>query len=196
MWRFPLILFAGVIALGFPARALSDDAAAPPASPPSAPSDSAQSETGSEASKHQGDHNRTADLQREVSDLQDLAKSIKEQLKRRNALKSGPNVGTQQDGQEQEDADLQGQDSALHGQLQSLIVQLDQQLQFEMRSPPIPDPEEQQQRQAALTAFKNAIGDLRQLQDLTAQHEGIAPGEATQAPDIWGKQAAKGAGGG
>ena len=50
--------------------------------------------------------------------------------------------------------------------------------------------------QAALTAFKNAIGDLRQLQDLTAQHEGIAPGEATQAPDIWGKQAAKGAGGG
>ena len=125
MLRFPLILFAGAIALSFPSAAFCDDAAPPPASPLDAPSDPAPSQTGSKALEDQGDHNRTADLQREVSNLQDLAKSIKEQLDLRAARKLGSNVSKQQDGQEQEETDLQRQDSELHGQLQSLIVQLD-----------------------------------------------------------------------
>jgi regulator of replication initiation timing len=191
MSRFPLILFAGMTALSFPAAGAFGDEAAPPPAPPSAPSDSAQSGPGAEASDHQADRNRTADLQREVGNLQDLAKSIKEQLDLRAARRSGPNVGKQQDGPEQEDADLQRQDGELHGQLQSLIAQLDKQLQLELRSPPIPDPEDQQRRQAALNAFKGAISDLRQLQGLTAQHQEIAPPEAPPAPDVAEKQAAR-----
>ena len=177
MWRFPTF-FAGMIALSLPSTgAFGNDAAPRHASPPSAPSVPTQGASNSDASAHQAERNSAAYLQRQVSDLQDLAASVKQQLGQREARGSGPDAGGRQatvNFPEQEDADLQRQDNELHTELQGLIAQLEQELRLETKNPPAPAAEEQQQRQAALHALKYLIADLQQddskLQDLIAQH--------------------------
>jgi hypothetical protein len=199
MWRFPT-LFAGMIALSLPSTgAFGNDVAPRHASPPSAPSVPTQGSSDWDASAHQAERNSAAYLQRQVSDLQDLAASVKQQLGQREARGSGPDAGGRQatvNSPEQEDANLQRQDNELHTELQGLIAQLEQELQLETKNPPAPEAEEQQQRQAALNALKYFIADLRQddsrLQDLIAQHhQKIAPREAQTPPppDIRGRQA-------
>jgi hypothetical protein len=142
------------------------------------------------------DH-RAADLQRQVNDLQGLVAQVKQQLEQRKAQRTSPDVAGLH-APELEAADLQRQDTELHSELQSLIAQLDQELQLEMQSPPAPDSVEQRQRQAARESLKNSIADLRQqdneLQGLMAQHgQQVAQGEAQRpsVPDVSEKQAAR-----
>jgi len=200
MWRFPT-LFAGMIALSLPSTgAFGNDAAPRHASPPSAPSVPTQGSSDWDASAHQAERNSAAYLQRQISDLQDLAASVKQQLGQREARGSGPDAGGGQamaNFPKQQDGDLQRQDSELHSELQGLIAQLEQELQLEVKNPPAPEAEEQHQRQVALNALKYLIADLQQddsrLQDLIAQpHQKIASREAQTPPppDVRERQAA------
>jgi hypothetical protein len=171
MWRFPLPAFlAAIVTLSLPSvRALGDDAA-PSQPPPSSPPVPAQSPPDSDVAKHHEEPNNTeqraADLRRQVSGLQSLVAQVKQQLVQRKAQKSPvADAGGQpaaHDAQEQQAADLQRQDRELHSQLQGLIVQLGEELQLEMRSPPALNTAEQQERQTARDAFKHAIADLQQ----------------------------------
>ena len=184
MWRFLLpARFAMAIALILlfsdavgDAQSVSDRASSPAASPDPAP--------GAPAGRDQ----RAADLQRQVSDLQELVAQVGQQLAQRK--EQGQGTGGQQSAGNlpaPEVADPQQQDNELHSELQGLITQLEQELQLEEQSPPATDAAEQHERQAARDALRHEIADLRQqdneLQGLMTGDKGnLARREAQKPP--------------
>jgi hypothetical protein len=165
MWRFlsaffaPMVVLIVVLVMVFVGWVIGD--ASPPLLP-SAPPDPAQSLPVSDAGGRDAHINRAADLQRQVSDLQDLVGRVNQQLARRKAHGAAVSVGEQQRVSDAPNV-LQQQDSELHDVLQGLIAQLEQELQLEEQIPPASDVAEQQERQTALDGFRHEIADVRRL---------------------------------
>ena len=178
--RFPLLSCVAIAALGLTVgRGFGDDTTQPPG-PPAA----------EQGAQQDGRDHRAADLQQQVGGLQRLVAQVRLQVAQHKSRKAPTaNSGAPQgvhDAPDQRAADLQRQDSELHGELQPLIAQLEQQLQLEMRIPPASDAAEQRELQAARDALEHAIADLRQqdgeLQALIAGHgQTIGQGEERKA---------------
>ena len=159
---------ATIVALSLPYAA----AAPIPAQGPPAPSVAEQQE------KRQTMKSEGVDLQRQISDLQGLAESVKQRLTQRKAQRppAGGVSGQQaMPGAPEQQASLysQQQDRELHSELQDLIPQLKRELQLDEQSVPPSDVAEQQRRQSSLDAFKDVVADLQgedsELQTLIAQ---------------------------
>ena len=208
MGRFALLAVFGLIAALTPVAEVWSDAAVPsPASPPAALPVPMQGPPAPGGGEQQEDRNaiehRAADLRRQVSSLQGLAAQVRQQIAHRRAWKPlAGNSGGQQEARAEpaeKAADLHRQDSELHDQLQSLLAQLAQELQFELQSPPAADAAEQQERQVAREAFKHTIADLRQedgeLQELMTGYEQAVAQRGIQeppaVPNLDGEQAVR-----
>jgi hypothetical protein len=148
-------------------------AAAPaPGQSPSAPSVAEQQE------KRQAMKSEAVNLQRQISDLQGLAESVKQRLTQRTGQKPPAGVVSGQQampGGPEQQALLysQQQDRELHSQLEDLLPQLKRELQLDEQSTPPSDIAEQQRWQSSLDAFKDVVAHLQgedsQLQALIAQ---------------------------
>lgn len=201
MWRFLpaflapiavlITLFAGGVigpaSLPLPPSASPDPAPSPPVS-----------DVGGQVARD-ASIDRAADLQRRVSDLQDLVAQVNQQLLQGKAQSSIADTGGQQGPDAPQVADLQRQNDKLHNELQELIAQLDQELQLELQSPPASDVAEQREWHAALDGFRHEIADVRLLDNAlkglmahhgtdVAQHEAPTP----SVPDAAGNKQTSG----
>ena len=200
--RFVLLSCVAIAALSLIfGRGFGDDAARANNSPP--PSASPTTAQGAPAEQKDGGDHRAADLQQQVDGLQRVVSQVRQQIAQHKARKPpATNSGTQpwaHDALDQQAAELQRRDSKLHGELQPLIAQLEQQLQFEMRIPSSSGAAGQHELQVARDALRQAIADLRQqdgeLQALIAGHEqGVGQREEQKpeaAPKIGEQQVAR-----